>query len=498
VDTKSIVVSHNGTEGKSPLWTSSNNVGELTDFPLTPEPDQFISGSALLADDMRAGLLTLSSRDPELYSHLTEEHLRQLGTLSMVASASVADPSVLVCAGSAIANLTTEGYPGGRFHGGCGVADKIERLAIERAKLAFNAEYANVQPHSCSTANQAVMFALLQAGDTILGLDLKAGGHLTHGSKASCSGKYFHSVAYGLDDHGLIDYASVRQLAQQHRPKLIICGASAYPREIRFDVFRDIADSVGALLLADISHIAGLVVAGLHPSPIDTAHVTTTSTYKQLYGPRGGLILLGRERGRICDSRGITLEEAIQRGVFPFFQGTPDLAAIAAKARALHQSTTPEFVNLARRIVENAKALAEALVMHGYDVLTGGTDNHIVLLSLLDKGITGTIAERALDECGVIVNKNMIDGDTRSSSVCSGLRFGTNTLACRGMGVAQMRQCVHFINHALTSLKIKSDREYELPAAVREVVSREVASLCRAFPLPGYSTSWSVDDGADV
>jgi glycine hydroxymethyltransferase len=441
-----------------------------------------------LENDLRAGLATLSSHDPVLLSQLARERARQAETLSMVASSSSADPSVLVCAGAAIGNLTTEGYPGNRFHGGCAIADQIERLAVERAKQAFKAGYANVQPHSCTTANQTVMFALLRAGDTILGLDLRAGGHLTHGSRMSCSGRYFNSVAYGLDAQGLIDYDAVRQLAEQYQPKLIICGASAYPREIRFDIFREIADSVSALLLADISHIAGLIVAGLHPSPIDVAHVTTTSTYKQLYGPRGGLILLGRDRACGCPSTGESLEISIQKAVFPFFQGTPNLAAVAAKARALQMALTPEFTDLARLIVSNARALACAMTKKGYDVLTGGTDNHMIIVSLRGKGLTGTVAERALEECGIVVNKNLINGDERSSAVCSGVRLGTNTLAYRGMGEVQMTHCAGLIDRALGSLRILSDRDYELPVEVRDAVLFEVAALCRTFPLPGYAS----------
>lgn len=443
---------------------------------------------SVLMRDARNGLYALAEQDPELIALIARERMRQVSTLSMVASSSVADPSVLTCAGAAIANLTTEGYPGARLHGGCSVADEVESLAIQRAKCAFKAAYANVQPHSCSTANQAIMFSLLQPGDTILGLDLKAGGHLTHGAKVSSSGKYFNAIAYGLDGHGLIDYSAVRHLAERHRPKMIICGASAYPREIRFDVFRDVADSVGAILLADVSHIAGLIVAGVHANPIDVAHITTTSTYKQLFGPRGGLILMGRDRTTLAPSGRATLEQTLQKAIFPFAQGTPDLAAVAAKARALQVAMAPEFSTLATAIVRNARLLARALLDRGYDVLTGGTDNHIVLVSLCSKGVTGVIAERALEECGIILNRNLIPGDRRAAVVCSGIRLGTNTLAYRGMGEPQVDRCVALIDQVLRSLAITSETDYELSAELKAHIRGEVSLLCDEFPLAGYGS----------
>jgi glycine hydroxymethyltransferase len=438
--------------------------------------------------DLESGLLTLFHDDPELFKQLAAERGRQVSTLSMVASSSVADPSVLVCAGAAITSLTTEGYPGARFHGGCGVADNVERLAIERAKRAFKAEYANVQPHSCTTANQAVMFSLLRAGDVVLGLDLKAGGHLTHGAKASCSGQYFKSVSYGLTEEGLIDYESALRIAKDHQPRMIICGASSYPRKVDFVRFREIADLVGAILLADVSHIAGLIVAGLHPSPIDVAHITTASTYKQLFGPRGGLILLGKDRTRIFPPSARTLEEAMQRAVFPFFQGTPDLAAIAAKARALGLAVSEQFSHRAQLILRNARTLAKGLLEKNYDVHTGGTDNHIVLVSLAKKNLTGLVAERALEECGMIVNKNVINGDRRPPDICSGIRLGTNTLAYRGMGDSEMRKCVELVDQVLGDVRQITDFEYQLSHSTKEIVSREVAALCSAFPLPGFAS----------
>ncbi len=299
--------------------------------------------SRTLAEFALQGLELLYEEDQTLYGLLEREYHRQASTLTMIAASSVADPSVLACEGMVVTKVTTEGYPGARFHAGCEFVDQIEQLAIQRAKTAFGARYANVQPHSGSSANEIVMFSLLQPGDTVLGLDLDCGGHLTHGAKASVSGQYFKAVGYGLDPEGFIDYDQVHRLAVEHKPKLIITGASSYPRIIDFKRFREIADQIGAFVLADISHIAGLVVAGEHPSPIDHAHFTTTSTYKQLYGPRGGLILIGKDHDRISPDGERTFAEMIQRAVFPFFQGTPHLSTIAAKARALAFVISPEF-----------------------------------------------------------------------------------------------------------------------------------------------------------
>ncbi|MBV9688112.1 MAG: serine hydroxymethyltransferase, partial [Ktedonobacteraceae bacterium] len=388
------------------------------------------------------------------------------------------------CRSMVISNVTTEGYPGARFHAGCKVIDEIEQLAIERAKLAFRAQYANVQPHSGTSANEIVLFSLLRPGDTLLGLELAAGGHLTHGSTASISGRYFKAIGYSLTGHGLIDYDQVRRMAHKFHPKLIICGASAYPRIIDFKRFREIADEVGAFVLADISHIAGLVVAGEHPSPIDYAHFTTTSTYKQLYGPRGGLILMGRDSEALSGKK--TLGEMIQRAVFPYFQGTPDLGSIAAKARALARVVSPEFKLLAHRIVTNARCLAESLVRKGYSVLTGGTDNHLMLVDTLASGITGVIAERALEECNIIVNKNRILGDTKPAQVTSGMRLGTNSLALRNMGDYEMVQCADLIHRILSSITIYDDTRYKLEPDIKEVVLKDVRELCCRFPIPDY------------
>ncbi|MEO8425516.1 MAG: serine hydroxymethyltransferase [Verrucomicrobiota bacterium] len=432
------------------------------------------------------GLKMLSERDPELYDLLEQEHHRQVNTLMMVAASSGADPSVLACEGTVTNNVTTEGYPGTRFHAGCEFVDRMERLAIERAKIAFQAGYANVQPHSGSSANEIVMFALLKPGDTILGLGMECGGHLTHGSTSSITGNYFRAIGYGLDAQGFIDYEQVTRLAAEHRPKLIITGASSYPRIIDFQRFRAIADGVNAFMLADISHIAGLVVAGEHPSPINHAHFTTTSTYKQLNGPRGGLILMGRD----CDQRSPdgkqTLAEMLQKAVFPFFQGTPSLGTIASKARALANVCTPEFKLLAHRIVTSARRLAQCFMEKDYRVLTGGSDNHLVMIDVLAKGVTGVIAERALEECRIIVNKNRIPGDKHSALITSGLRLGTNSLALRGLTAEEMPLCADLIHRVLGSLKILGKTEYELPDTVKRSVRLDVQKLCAEYPIPDY------------
>lgn len=439
----------------------------------------------LMEGFVRDGVKRLANEDPELSNLLDLEHQRQMDTLSMVASSSIADPSVLTCEGSVLTNVTTEGYPGRRFHGGCKFIDKVEQIAVERAKLAFGAKYVNVQPHSGSSANQIVMFSILQPGDRVLGLDLDSGGHLTHGSRASFSGQIFEAFAYGLDETGRIDYEQVLNLAKRYQPRLIICGASAYPRVIDFERFRRIADEVGAFLLADISHIAGLVASGLHPSPIDHAHFTTTSTYKQLFGPRGGMIMSGRDwETQISGSK--TLAEVIHRGVFPQMQGTPMLSGIAAKARALAMVNTTQFRELAQNIVTNARVFGKEMSDLGYSVLTGGTDNHMVLLDISKHGLTGKIAESALEECGITVNKNKIAGDQNGSFITSGIRFGTNSLAMRGMGTAAMQDCAVLVDKVLSNIEPIGDREYRIDSSIVNDVKSEVRDLCKRYPIPNY------------
>jgi glycine hydroxymethyltransferase len=425
--------------------------------------------------------------DADLWRAIEREHHRQAERLVLVASSSVAHPVVLAALTATAVNVTAEGYPGRRYHAGCSGVDQIEDLAVRRARVVFGASYANVQPHSATTANQTVLSSLLAPGDTILGMGLDAGGHLTHGSKASFSGQYFNAVGYGLDSEGLIDYEQVAVLAQRHRPRLIICGATAYSRRIDFARFRQIADSVGAYLLADISHTAGLVAAGLHPSPIDHAHITTTCTHKQLFGPRGGLIMMGRDAEGPAPDGKRTLREHFQRAVFPFFQGAPVMNTIAAKAAALDYAATPAFARVMDRIVRNAAALAGSFSALGYSVVSGGTDNHIVLLDLSPFGLTGLATEEALEDGHIVVNKNRVPGDTRPALVTSGVRLGTNTIAYRGMGPAEMTECASLFDEVVHALR-RSDGS-GLPAIVRNGVRSRVAGLCTAFPLPDYGVT---------
>lgn len=433
------------------------------------------------------GLEEVSTVDSNLFHILNEEYNRQKSELMMVASCSLVSPAVLACQAMIPTNVTAEGYPGKRYHAGCGQIDKIEQLAIDRAKVLFNAEYANVQPHSATTANQIVMYSLLQPNDTILGLNLNSGGHLSHGAKVSYSGTYFNAVKYGLKENYEIDYEQVEQLALEHKPKLIICGTTAYPREIDFKRFRIIADKVGAYLLADISHIAGLVISGLHPSPIDYAHITTTCTHKQLFGPRGGLILLGKDSKKIISDSGLALDDHFQKAVFPFFQGAPILNMITAKAMALKLAATPEYKQTMKKIVENAKSLSEYLQKLGFSVISNGTDNHIVLVDLDSKNVTGDIVEKALEQCGIIVNKNGVPRSQRSSNAPSGIRIGTNSLAQRGMGKEEMKICAELIDHVVTHIELDTLGNFTINSTVKDNVQRRVQDLCKEFPINGYN-----------
>lgn len=434
------------------------------------------------------GVDLLAEEDPDLHGALCAEHTRQESRLMLVASSSITDSSVLACMSSASMNVTAEGYPGARYHAGCAEIDVIEQLAIDRAKDVFGARYVNVQPHSATTANYAVLSSLLRPGDVILGMRLDQGGHLTHGYKIAYSGSYFDGVGYGLDATGQIDYAEVAELAREHRPKLIVCGATSYPRQVDWARFREIADEVGALLMADISHITGLVATGLHPSPIDHAHVTTTCTHKQLAGPRGGLIMCGRDADMPFGDTGRTLSQQLARAVFPFFQGAPVLPAIAGKARALAIAGTDRYRESARRIVDNAATLAEALGDAGYRLVTGGTDNHIVLLDLTDTGLSGLVAEKALEEAWIVVNKNHIPGDRRPPATSSGVRIGTNAVAQRGFGAAEMRQCADLIDRVLRAVRPRGDRDYELEQFTLDAVRAEIGVLTTEFPLPRYTS----------
>lgn len=439
-----------------------------------------------LARFLATGIERLQALDPELFAILDDEYRRQADVLTMVASSSIADPAALVCEAMPTMNVTAEGYPRARFHAGCRHIDQIEQLAIDRAKQAFGAQYANVQPMSATSANEVVMFSVLEPGDTLLGLELDFGGHLTHGSKASISGQVFKAVGYGLTRDERIDYEQAERLAKEHRPKLIICGTTAYPRQIDWARFRAIADSVGALVLADITHIAGLVAAGLHPSPVDHAHFTTTCTHKQLYGGRGGLILMGRDHDKLGPDGKRTLSDLIQKKVFPFFQGAPNQSAIAAKARGFAHVGSVEFRRTARKILELSQALAQAFVAKGYRVITGGTDNHIVVVDVFQKGITGVNAEKALEDCGLVVNKNRIPYDINPPTVTSGIRLGTNGLAIRNMEGGDMKECVELIDEVLKNVHQKSEREYRLDPKLQARIEARVREICRRRPISTY------------
>jgi glycine hydroxymethyltransferase len=350
----------------------------------------------------------------------------------------------------------------------------------------FHADYANVQAHSASIANELILLRLLDPGDVILGMRLDAGGHLTHGSRASVSGRRFTAIGYGVTEDGFLDYDEVRDLARAHRPKLIICGATAYPRAIDFQRFRDIGDEVGALVLADMTHVAGLVAAKLHPDPVPHAHITTTCTHKQLYGPRGGLILMGPDRTRPW-KQDATLESEMQQGVFPYFQGAPIPNVIAAKARAFHRLGTPAFRDVALRIKSNASDLAAGLARRGCKVVSGGTDTHIVLVDVAASyGVTGIVAQKALERCRINVNKNTIPRDTRPVAIASGMRLGSNTTAVRGFGNAEMDHCARLIDRVLRAVKVQGERDYELGDTLIADVQDEVIDLCRRHPVVGY------------
>lgn len=384
---------------------------------------------------------SLRTVDPEVFAAVQDEHRRQSSTIELIASENFVSPAVLEAAGSVLTNKYAEGYPGRRYYGGCEFVDIPERLAIERAKALFKADHANVQPHSGAQANQAVFFSALQPGDTILGMALPHGGHLTHGSPVNLSGKWFNVVSYGVDPKTeRIDYDVVRDLALQHKPKLIIAGASAYPRIIDFAPFRTIADEVGAKFLVDMAHIAGLVAADLHPSPVPYANFVTTTTHKTLRGPRGGMILANEAEG-----------QAIDKAVFPGLQGGPLMHIIAAKAVAFKEALQPEFKEYQTRILANAKALAAGLQERGYRLVSGGTDNHLMLVDVKAKGITGKDAERVLDQIGITVNKNTIPFDQESPFVTSGIRLGTPAVTTRGLGTDAMDAIAGIIDETLTA-----------------------------------------------
>ncbi len=405
----------------------------------------------------------LARTDPEVYRAIQGELERQRFSLELIASENFCSRAVLEAQGSVLTNKYAEGYPRKRYYGGCRWVDVVEDLARERLKKLFGAEHANVQPHSGTQANMAVYFAVLQPGDTILSMSLAHGGHLSHGHPASVSGKLYKIISYGVSrETEQIDYSEVRRLALEHRPKLIVCGASAYPRIIDFARFREIADEVGAYLMADIAHIAGLIAGGVHPSPIPWADFVTTTTHKTLRGPRGGAILCRK-----------AFAELIDKAVFPGSQGGPLMHVIAAKAVAFGEALRPEFAEYQRRIVENARALANALAAEGFRIVSGGTDTHLLLVDLRTQGLTGAEAERLLEEIGVTVNKNTIPFDPQKPTVTSGIRLGTPAVTTRGMGPAEMREIAKIIAQVLQ----------ERSEAARTAARARVRQLCERFPL---------------
>ncbi|SHF26752.1 serine hydroxymethyltransferase [Caldanaerobius fijiensis DSM 17918] len=399
--------------------------------------------------------------DPEIADAILQELGRQRNKIELIASENFVSLAVMEAMGTPLTNKYAEGYPGKRYYGGCEYVDIVENLAIERLKKLYGAEHANVQPHSGAQANEAVYLAVLEPGDIVMGMNLAHGGHLTHGSPVNISGRYYRFVSYGVDDSGYIDYDMVRELALQHRPKLIVAGASAYPRIIDFKKFREIADECGAYLMVDMAHIAGLVAAGLHPNPVEYAHFVTTTTHKTLRGPRGGAILCKGE-----------FAKAIDKAVFPGLQGGPLMHVIAAKAVCFKEALSDEFKEYQRQIVKNAKALSQALLERGFDLVSGGTDNHLMLVDLRNRNLTGKEAEKRLDDIGITVNKNAIPFDPQKPNITSGLRLGTPAVTTRGMKEAEMETIAEIIDMVLRPDFADSEKARLM-----------VKSLCDSYPL---------------
>jgi len=423
----------------------------------------------------------LKQTDPELFEILGREESREHNTLELIASENFVSYSVLETAGGVMTNKYAEGYPGKRYYGGCEHVDEAENLARERAKKLFSAEYANVQPHSGSQANMAALMTFVNVGDTIMGLDLAHGGHLTHGSPVNFSGRLYNVISYQIDkETGRVDFDNLMKLAKEHRPKLIICGGSAYPRFIEFEQFRQVADEVGAFLMADIAHPAGLVATGIHPSPMPYCDIVTTTTHKTLRGPRGGMIMMGKDPenpwGRVAPKSGRVknISELIDSMVMPGIQGGPLMHIIAAKAVAFGEALKPEFKEYTKSVVKNAKTMAEEFMSLDYHLISGGTDTHVMLIDLTNKNITGKAAENALEKAGITVNKNMVPFDQRSPFITSGIRIGTSAITTRGMGIAEMRKIVKLID------SIINDHENEV---LIENVKSSVQELCSNFPL---------------
>ncbi|PYF84906.1 MULTISPECIES: serine hydroxymethyltransferase [Marinomonas] len=413
---------------------------------------------------------TLAQRDPELFASIVEEQERQETGIELIASENITSKAVLEAQGSVLTNKYAEGYPHRRYYGGCEAVDVTEQLAIDRAKKLFNCEFANVQPHSGAQANGAVMLALLQPGDTIMGMSLSSGGHLTHGAAPAQSGKWFNAVQYEVSPETLlIDYDAIEAQALECKPKMIIAGGSAIPRQIDFKRFREIADKVGAYLFVDMAHIAGLVATGVHPSPLPHAHIVTTTTHKTLRGPRGGMIL----------SNDLDLGKKINSAVFPGYQGGPLMHVIAGKAVAFGEALKPEFTDYIKQVVANAKALAEVMVERGCDIVTGGTDTHLMLVDLRPKGLKGNAADAALERAGITCNKNGIPFDTEKPMVTSGIRLGTPAATSRGFGIEEFQKVGHLISDVLDGLVAMPEGNPEVEARVLA----EVKELCKRFPL---------------
>ena len=414
--------------------------------------------------------MQIAGYDEELWDALQGERQRQEDHIELIASENYASPRVMQAQGSVLTNKYAEGYPGKRYYGGCEYVDVAEQLAIDRAKALFNADYANVQPHSGSQANAAVYLALLQPGDTILGMSLDAGGHLTHGSKVNFSGKIFNAVQYGLNnDTGAIDYDQVEALAKEHKPKMVVAGFSAYSLKVDWQRFRDIADSVGAWLLVDMAHVAGLIAAGIYPSPVNIADVTTTTTHKTLRGPRGGLILARANE---------EVEKKLNSMIFPGIQGGPLMHVIAAKAVALKEAMEPSFKTYQQQVLDNARAMVEVMLSRGYKVVSGGTDDHLFLVDLIDKGITGKQADAALDSANITVNKNAVPNDPQSPFVTSGIRVGTPAITTRGCGEAEARELAGWMCDVMDDV----DNQDTISS-----VRGKVLELCKRFPV--YASS---------
>ena len=405
----------------------------------------------------------LKKTDPEVYEAIQKEKDREHEKILLIASENYVSRAVLEAQGSIFTNKYAEGYPSRRYYGGCEYADIVENLAIERAKKIFGAEHVNVQPHSGSQANMAVYFSVLKPGDTILGMRLNHGGHLSHGASVNFSGTIYNNISYGVNKDGYIDYEEVRKLASEHKPRMIVVGASAYSRILDFKIFSDIAKEVGAYLLADIAHIAGLVAAGVHPSPVPYADFVTTTNHKTLRGPRGGMIMCRSEHAK-----------AVDKMIFPGIQGGPLVHVIAAKAVALKEAMGEDFRIYQQRVVDNAKTLATELIRRGFSIISGGTDNHLMLIDLNNKNITGKEADEALDKAGITVNKNAIPYDERPPAVTSGIRLGTPCITTRGMGKAEMVEIADLISSVINNSKA--------PEAIA-VNARRVKSLCDRFPI---------------